>query len=270
MEPFPDELNRKLKLSPWILRFDKHLLTNHKFYENVKEYFFESYRSKAKLRKVFHNQFLPELDNNLGFPSSPEYYKYEYFFKTQNYPKFDLAGFYYYDEDINLFKKDKSLPNLKTEETDYSNIDDYSENQNDISEKNINNNKNQNNINIKLKNNKDNNQLRGEKNNSEKKYRDEEEIISSEIKNNINLKRQKSNKNESNYSSRVVSSKRFDNININIGSNDNLETYGKEIEDSDENSENKSKVSGSKKSLQKYNEKNKKEEINKNNFKKNE
>ena len=33
--------------------------------------------SSADLRKEFHNTFLPELDSNLGFPSSKEYYKYE-------------------------------------------------------------------------------------------------------------------------------------------------------------------------------------------------
>ena len=104
MEPFPEELNRKLNLSKWILKFDEHLLSQS-FYDAIKEYFFESYKNNAKLRKVFHNEFLPVLDENLGAVSDKEFYKYEYFFKTKSYPKYDLANCYDYDENLNLFKK---------------------------------------------------------------------------------------------------------------------------------------------------------------------
>ena len=56
---------------------------------------------------------LSELDSNLGFPSSKEKYKYEYFFKSQKYPKYDLAETYYYDDNFNLIKKNNSNINAK-------------------------------------------------------------------------------------------------------------------------------------------------------------
>ena len=112
MESDPDVISRRITLSQWILKFDKYLLSNPKLYEYIKEYFFESYKNCSELRKEFHNDFLPKLESELGFPSKKEFYDYNNFFKIQNYDKFDLADFYYYDDDLNLYNRNNN--NLKS------------------------------------------------------------------------------------------------------------------------------------------------------------
>ena len=95
MEAFPDELNRRINLSQWILKFDKHLLAHPEYYKDVKEYFYESYRENNKIRKELHNKFLPEFDSNLGFPSKRGFHLYEYYFRPLNFKNMDLSKNYY-------------------------------------------------------------------------------------------------------------------------------------------------------------------------------
>lgn len=252
MEPFPEELNRKLNLSQWIRKFDKHLLENPKFYEYVKEYFYESYRQNEKLRNEFHNDFLPELDSNLGFPSSKEFYKYEYFFKPLKYTKHDLANFYFYDDDINLFKKSNSLSNIKKKDTKGNSDNDDSQKQN----KNNNLDKekkimpdeaeytNENQNYYKFNYNKN---IPNDKNHFENKNKD---INSYNNYNNNNSNdnsqfiKKKSYKSDSNYTIKEVSSIPRSSRNIEesentITNNNNKETFGKERSDY---SESKSKA----------------------------
>lgn len=121
MESDPEVISRRLTLSKWILKFDKYLLSNPKLYEYVKEYFYESYKNSSDLRKELHNNFLPKLESELGFPSKKEFYDYNNFFKINNYDNYDLADFYYYDEDLNLFnrnnKNSKSVKNKNINES---------------------------------------------------------------------------------------------------------------------------------------------------------
>lgn len=227
MEPFPDELNRKLSLSEWILKFDKHILTHPSFYEKVKDYFFESYKNSSKFRKEFHNNFLPKLDSGLGFPSDIEFYKYENFFKQIKYPNFDLAQFYFYNDDLNLFKQSRSSSYNKSEAINGNN---NSEN--------------------KLKSRKIIN-----KRNSKQSYINDNKEENNDIENNIGveidssgnqkriekikpLRSSKSNKNDSNYSMKSGFSNNEDDEDESI-SEFKIETYGKQIEDSEENSESK-------------------------------
>ena len=282
MEPFPEELNRKLTLSQWILKFDKHLLSHPKFYENVKEYFYESYKKCSNLRKEFHNDFLPVLDSNLGFPSSKEFYKYEYFFKPLKYSKYDLANFYFYDDDINLFRtNNNSLSNINQKETNgNSNNDNNSKRQ-----KNINNNNEEKDINTQNKNNNKinsrNNKYKYNKNNDSQEIQNNE-ISSFENKNSnekINMNKRKSYKSfksDSNYSIKGISSikdnsKYIENENEESArdslTNNNMETYGKIINDKDDYSESKSKIFESSKSI-KNNENNNNNVINKKELKK--
>ena len=222
MEPFPDELNKELSLSEWILKFDKHLLSHPSFYEYVKEYFFESYKNASKLRKEFHTNFIPKLESELGFPSSREFYKYENFFKPINYPKFDLAQFYFYNEDLNLLKQSRSSTykkskgnnsgnNLKNRKiickrnTKKSDINDDKEENNDI----------ENNIGVEI-------DSIGNKKKIER----------------IKPLKRKSNKNDSNNSLKSEFSNNEDDEDESL-SDFNMETYGKQIDDSEENSESK-------------------------------
>ncbi len=101
MEAFPDELNRRLNLSQWILKFDKHLLAHPEYYKDVKEYFYESYRENYKIRKELHNKFLPEFESNLPFPSKRGFHLYEYYFTPLNFQNMDLSK-NYYDTEINI------------------------------------------------------------------------------------------------------------------------------------------------------------------------
>ena len=133
MEPFPEELNRKMNLSEWTLKLDKHILLNPEFFEDVKKDFIESYKNSSKLRKNFHSEFLPKLDSELGFPSSKEFYNYDNFFKDHDYPQFDLANSYFYNEDLNLFKE--TNPSLNKEKKKNKDID----NKKEKLDKNINN-----------------------------------------------------------------------------------------------------------------------------------
>ena len=301
MEPFPDELNRKLNLSQWILEFDKHLLSHPKFYDSVKEYYFESYKKCSNLRKAFHNEFLPKLDDNLGFPSSKSFYKYEYFFKPLKYPKYNLSNIVTYDDDLKLCKNN-SLSNLTQNKINENlnigkNINDENEEQS-----NSNNNKEKKeDININNRNNKEN--KNSNKNVSFRYYnpKDSKKNMIREInlfdnknkKSNDKLLKKKSYLTNSNYSSRKELSsikgnnKNMDNenednkeseeslTNINLEtfgkeitdeSNINLETYGKEITDKDELSESKSKIfDTSNKSLKKIDNNGGSKEIKKNN-----
>ena len=207
MESDPEIISRRLTLSQWILKFDKYLLSNPKLYEYIKEYFYECYKNCSNLRKELHNDFLPKLESELGFPSKKEFYNYENFFKTQNYAKFDLADFYYYNDDLNLFNRNNN--NSKS---------------------------------VKNKNTFDN------KNQSNKK----------ESKNSLN-KISTRNKNEN-----------FENENeesVKETISNNMETFGKQIEDTDEYSESK-KNEESNKSLKEYKDINEKNETKKTYFSK--
>ena len=144
MESDPEVISRRLTLSKWILKFDKYLLSNPKLYEYVKEYFYESYKNSSDLRKELHNNFLPKLESELGFPSKKEFYDYNNFFKINKYDNYDLADFYYYDEDLNLFNrnnknsksvknKKEKINNLKINVMPMNDINEYGENDNEDS-----------------------------------------------------------------------------------------------------------------------------------------
>lgn len=268
MEPFPEELNRKLNLSEWILKLDKHILLNPNFYESGKEYVYESYKKNSKLRKYFHKDFLPEIDSNLGFPSSKKTFQYKDYFKTNNYPKYDLADSYFYNDDLNLFQRNKSSLNIKQKHKEESL-------------------KYDNNSKIRSINNQEKNDIISNENNSKKGEKqkkkfiensnnEEDELSSKKIKNRY-IKNNKTNKEDinkpkrikkrENYlykdkentkynkekSNRFISNKSIKKMSLNRKSSEScdndesekatifnyLETYGKQIEDSSEFSESK-------------------------------
>ena len=146
MESEPEEITRRLTLSQWILKFDKYLLSNPKLYEYIKEYFYESYKNCSGKRKELHNDFLPKLESELGFPSKKEFYDYYNFFKVNNYENFDIADFYYYNDDLNLFNrnnnnskntknKKEKIKNLNKNIMPLNDINEYAENDNEESVK---------------------------------------------------------------------------------------------------------------------------------------
>ena len=253
MESNNDELNKGINLSKWILRFDNHLLNHPEFYKDVKEYFYESYKDCYKLRKEFHNKFLPELDSNLGFPSSRKYYRYEYFFKPVKFQTFDLANNYYYDDNLNLIlNKSSSSSDLKQD-----NNNKYESSKLKNKPENIGSLKKKIKENIKLNN---KNQY---KNDSEENI-----VLSKRSKDSIPIKEEKSfkekniikkraskvSKKKSNYNNKI--SKRFsiskefsydtnndfdddiESVKDSI-SNNILETFGKQVDDTDEHFESK-------------------------------
>ena len=253
MESSNDEINKRINLSKWILRFDKHLLTHPEFYKDVKEYFYESYKDCYKLRKEFHNEFLPELDSNLGFPSSREYYRYEYFFKPIKFPTFDLANNYYYDDNLNLIlNKSFSSSDLKQNTNKYENskLKNKPENISSLKKKIKENNKNQyNNDNeeniILSKRSKDSMPIKEEKFQSKKSFK-EKNIL----KKRASKASKKKLNNYNKLSKRLSSSREFSNDTNNDFdddiesvkdsiSNNNMETFGKQVDDTDEHFESK-------------------------------
>ena len=254
MESFPEELNRKLTLSQWILKFDKHLLSNPQFYECVKEYFYDSYRQCADLRKEFHNTFLPELDSNLGFPSSKEYYKYENFFKTLDYTKFDLSNFYFYNDDLNLYKKNNTINTSKTIRNKDNNKQEvknwkYADKNKEME---IINNKNKL---VYNKNNRDNIINKAENNLDEKNLKEENNYVEKKKNKDIKLFKKKPSKNQNKKLPSKNITVEFLNDNDDSMSNNNIETYGKQIDDSEEFSDSKEfKISN--KSIKNVQEKN--------------
>ena len=109
-------------LPEWVSNFDKRFLSKLDLKEKGHQYFNDTYKACFNIRDDFRNNFLPKLESDLGFPSSSKYYKYEYFFKSQDYPEFELSNNYYYDNNINLLKKNYSCANIKKKETNI-NID---------------------------------------------------------------------------------------------------------------------------------------------------
>ena len=109
-------------LPEWVSNFDKRFLSKLDLKERGHQYFNDTYKACFNIRDDFRNNFLPKLESDLGFPSSSKYYKYEYFFKSQDYPEFELSNNYYYDNNINLLKKNYSCANIKKKETNI-NID---------------------------------------------------------------------------------------------------------------------------------------------------
>lgn len=179
MESFSEELNRQLSLSEWILKFDKHLISHPRLYELVKEYFYEGYKQCAGLRKTFHNDFLPKLESELGYPSSKEIYKYEYFFKDLDFTKFDLANFYFYNDDLNLYKNE-SKTDIK-ENNNKNKYNKYNKEENSFSERS---NKEENNY-IEKKKSKDNKFFKKtskSKISSKNNFFDDEESMSNNVK----------------------------------------------------------------------------------------
>ena len=137
MEEVPEEFDPKMNLSKRILKVDKNILLNQDLYINVKGPILEGYKDTSKLRKEFHKDFLPDFDSNLGFPSSKEFYNYENFFKEKNYPKFDLANDYFYNNDLNLFNRNNSPLNKKNETNKNKNKEKKSESDINSNNKNI-------------------------------------------------------------------------------------------------------------------------------------
>ncbi len=110
-------INIHQKLPEWVSYFDKRFLSKLDLEEKGHQYFKDTYNTCFNLRSDFRNNFLPKLESDLGFPSSRSIYKYEYFFRTQDFPEFELSNNYYYDENINLLKKNYSATNIKNNET---------------------------------------------------------------------------------------------------------------------------------------------------------
>ena len=229
MEPFPEELNRKMNLSEWTLKLDKHILLNPEFFEDVKKDFIESYKNSSKLRKNFHSEFLPKLDSELGFPSSKEFYNYDNFFKDHDYPQFDLANSYFYNEDLNLFKKNN--PSLNKDKKKNQDIN----NQKEKLDKNINN--TDSNYDEDKSNEKDDNNI---KNNSNKN------IIKNSVKNNSEYyqnREKKDNNKESINNNKKLFRKKLYNIDNNIkeekNKNNIFDNNEQNIEYKNENESNK-------------------------------
>jgi hypothetical protein len=223
METFPDELNRSLNLSQWILKFDKHLLAHPEYYKNVKEYFYESYKENYKLRKEFHNKFLPELDSNLGFPSKKGFHLYEYYFMPLNFQNMDLSK-NYYDTDININNNNNNINNITEEKV--KKRDSKNEYENSLFKdkvKKMNSAKNKS-FNIFNKKNKDglpiiNFQRKSNKSNNYRLHKKQSQSL------NIN--------NDNDYDVDID----YESIRDSISNN--LETYGKQIDDTDEHSTSK-------------------------------
>jgi hypothetical protein len=109
------ELDSKINfyqtLPQWISCFDDCFISNLDLKERGHKYFKDTYKACDNLRKDFRINFLPKLESDLGFPSSNKF-KYEYYFKSERYPEFELAEDYYYNEKINLLKKNYSTTNI--------------------------------------------------------------------------------------------------------------------------------------------------------------
>ena len=226
METFPDELNRSLNLSQWILKFDKHLLSHPEFYKNVKEYFYESYKENYKLRKEFHNKFLPELDSNLGFPSKKGFHLYEYYFMPLNFQNMDLSK-NYCDTDININSNNHNINEEKIKKRDSKNEYDKVKKMNSTKNKSFN---------IFNKKNKDGLpiitfQRKSNKSNNYKLHKKQSQSL------NINT--------DNDYDVDID----YESIRDSISNN--LETYGKQIDDTDEHSTSK-KLEESSMSMNKY------------------
>ena len=109
-------INTHQKLPEWVANFDKKFLSKLNLGEKDNKYFKDTYNSCAKLRNDFRNNFLPKLDSELPFPSSPAFHKYEYYFRTQEFPEYELSQNYIYDEKINLIRKSNRKKAKKEEE----------------------------------------------------------------------------------------------------------------------------------------------------------
>lgn len=118
-------------LPEWVSNFDKRFLSKLDLKERGHQYFNDTYNACFNIRDDFRNNFLPKLESDLGFPSSSKYYKYEYFFKSQDFPEFELSNNYYYDNNINLLKKNYSCTNIKTKETSKDNMKNIKQKTND-------------------------------------------------------------------------------------------------------------------------------------------
>ena len=106
------EIDSHQKLPEWILNFDKKFLSKLDLNISGHQYFKDTYKECYTLRDDFHHKFLPRLESDLGSPSSPDHYRYEYFFRSQNFPEFELSRNYFYDNNINLLKKNYSTTNI--------------------------------------------------------------------------------------------------------------------------------------------------------------
>ena len=104
------------KLPEWVNYFDKRFLSKLDLTQSGNQYFSDSYNRCFILRNDFQNIFLPKLESDLGFPSLPSNYKYENFFKSQYFPDFELSKNYFYDDNINLLKKNYSTANIRNNE----------------------------------------------------------------------------------------------------------------------------------------------------------
>ena len=118
-------------LPEWVSNFDKRFLSKLDLKERGHQYFNDTYNACFNIRDDFRNNFLPKLESDLGFPSSSKYHKYEYFFKSQDFPEFELSNNYYYDNNINLLKKNYSCTNIKTKETSKDNMKNIKQKTND-------------------------------------------------------------------------------------------------------------------------------------------
>ena len=118
-------------LPEWVSNFDKRFLSKLDLKERGHQYFNDTYNACFNIRDDFRNNFLPKLESDLGFPSSSKYYKYEYFFKSQDFSEFELSNNYYYDNNINLLKKNYSCTNIKTKETSKDNMKNIKQKTND-------------------------------------------------------------------------------------------------------------------------------------------
>ena len=120
-------------LPEWVSKFDKKFLSKLDLKERGHQYFNDTYKACFNIRNDFRNNFLPKLESDLGFPSLPKYYKYEYFFRTQEFPEFELSNNYYYDNDLNLLKKNYSSTNINKKETNNENLKNIKKKTNDKS-----------------------------------------------------------------------------------------------------------------------------------------
>ena len=263
-------------LPEWVSNFDKRFLSKLDLKEKGHQYFNDTYKACFNIRSDFRNNFLPKLESDLGFPSSPAYYKYEYFFRSHDFPEFELSNKYYYDNNINLLKKNYSSTNIKNKQMNFDNFENINKKANDKK------------VNININNNK--NYQSSYKNTKENKKEEEKvNIVNKPVSQSINKNKNINIKNnDGNYlKSKNVNSnintsnenKKNNNI-INKNNNNNqsykkneinnqIQKYEIKLKINNTNNENKKEYNINKNSIVNKNENNKKNNIENKNEKSN-
>ena len=229
-------------LPEWVSNFDKRFLSKLDLKEKGHQYFNDTYKACFNIRSDFRNNFLPKLESDLGFPSSPAYYKYEYFFRSHDFPEFELSNKYYYDNNINLLKKNYSSTNIKNKQMNFDNFENINKKINDKK------------VNININNNK--NYQSSYKNTKENKKEEEKvNIVNKPVSQSIN-KNNNNNNNQSYKKNEVNNQIQKNEIKLKVNNSNN--------ENKKENNINKNSILIKNENNKKNNIENKNEKSNKN------